>query len=240
MPRQNECFHIETMVGEKMLNPWLSLPLGESLVLADDEQIILEYNKRLKDKYREDQEVHLEVFPEPYSGNPQAKIVLLNLNPGYYPRNKEFGNGTADFRRMWRANLAHEPQEYPFYHLNPRLKGSPGEVYYRAKFKAPIKEFGEKRVAEEFFVVEYFPYTTKRGIGSIPRIPSQEYGFYLVREAMQRNAIIIKTRYKWGWQEAIPALRSYPRYYELRSVQNTAISEKNCPDGYPEIRKILI
>jgi hypothetical protein len=132
------------MVGEKMLNPWLSLPMANPFVLANDEQIILEYKKSLKDKNRENQEVHLEVFPEPYAGNPQAKIILLNLNPGYYPRNKEFGDGTADFHRMWRANLAHEPQEYPFYHLDSKLKGSPGEVYYRLKFKAPIKEFGEK------------------------------------------------------------------------------------------------
>lgn len=222
-----------------MLNPWPGLPMAEPFVLADDEQIIRVYNTGLMEKYRENLEVHLEVFPEPYSGNPQAKIVLLNLNPGYYPRNKEFGSGTADFFRMWRANLAHEPQQYPFYHLDPRLKGSPGEVYYRVKFKAPILEFGEKRVAEEFFVVEYFPYTTKSGFGNISCISSQHYNFYLVREAMRRNAVIIQMRAKQRWQEMIPALRNYPHYYELRSAQNTAISERNCPDGYPEIRKAL-
>ncbi len=174
--------------------------------------------EQCKTRHREDRKVHLEVFPEPYSGNPQAKIIFLNLNPGYYPRNEEFGDGTADFRRLWRAYLTHEQQEYPFYHLDPRLKGSPGEVYYRPKFRQPIEEFGEKRVAEEFFVVEYFPYTTKRGIGSIFCIPSQECGFYLVREAMRRNAIIIQMRSKRIWQEAVPGLRSYPRYCELRSV----------------------
>lgn len=223
-----------------MLNPWRGLPVAEPFVLKDDEQIIRAFNARLIGKYKEVQEVHLEVFPEPFSGNPQAKIVLLNLNPGYYPRNKEFGGGTADFLSMWRANLAHEPQEYPFYHLDPKLKGSPGEVYYQLKFKVPLQEFGAKRVAEEFFVVEYFPYTTKRGVGNISCLPSQEYGFYLVREALKRNAIIIQLRSKRMWQEMIPALRNYPRYYELRSVQNTAISERNCPDGYPEIRKVLL
>lgn len=223
-----------------MLSPWSNLPLAEPFVLKEDEPILRLFNASLREKYREDQQIHLEVFPEPYSGNPQAKIVLLNLNPGYYPRNKEFGGGTADFLRMWRANLAHEPQEYPFYHLHPRLKGSPGEVYYRLKFKAPINEFGEKRVAEEFFVVEYFPYTTKRGVGNISCIPSQEYGFYLVREAMKRNAIIIQLRSKQRWQEMIPELKTYSRYYELRSVQNTAITEKNCPTGYPMIRKELL
>jgi hypothetical protein len=222
-----------------MQNPWFNLPEIPPFVLAEDEQIILEYNKNLNEKHREDWKLHLEVFPEPYSGNPQAKIILLNLNPGYYRRNREFGNGTADFRRLWRANLTHEQQEYPFYHLDPRLKGSPGEVYYRPKFRQPIEEFGEKRTAEEFFVVEYFPYTTKRGIGSIHCIPSQEYGFYLVREAMRRNALIIQMRSKRVWQETLPELMSYNNYYVLRNPQNPAISHNNCPDGFPEILKIL-
>ena len=90
------------------------MPISEPYVLAEDEQIILAYNQALREKYREDREIHLEVFPEPYAGNPQASIILLNLNPGYYPRNKVFGQGTADFRRMWRANLAHEPRTTRF------------------------------------------------------------------------------------------------------------------------------
>ncbi len=91
-----------------MQNPWLNLPETSPFVLPEDERVILEYNKSLKEKHREDRMVHLEVFPEPYAGKPLAKVVLLNLNPGYYPRNKEFGDGTADFRRLWRANLNHE------------------------------------------------------------------------------------------------------------------------------------
>jgi hypothetical protein len=222
-----------------MFNPWPALSMAQPYVLKEDERIIRLFNASLREKYREDQQVHLEVFPEPFSGNPQANIVLLNLNPGYYPRNQEFGSGTADFLRMWRANLAHAPQEYLFYHLHPALKESPGGVYYRQKFKALIAEFGAKKVAEEFFVVEYFPYTTKRGGGNISCLPSQEYGFYLVREAMKRNAIIIQLRSRQKWQEKIAGLSAYPRYYELRSVQNTALTERNCPDGYPMIRKVL-
>jgi hypothetical protein len=110
------------MEQQQMQNPWVSLPETPPFILAEDEQIILEYNQNLKEKHREDCKVHLEVFPEPFSGNPQAKIILLNLNLGYYPRNEEFGDGSADFRRLWRANLTHEQQEYPFYHLDPSLK----------------------------------------------------------------------------------------------------------------------
>jgi len=94
-----------------------------------------------------------------------------------------------------------------------------------------------RRVAETFFTAEYFPYSTKHGIGSIC-VPSQEYTFSLIREAMRRGAIIVRTRCTW-WLEVIPGLASYSRYYELSSTQNTAITEKNCPQGYAEIRKAL-
>lgn len=219
-----------------MQNPWLNMPISEPCILAGDEQIIRAYNQALREKYREDREIHLEGFPEPYTGSPQASIILLNRNPGYYRRNVVFGQGTADFRRLWRANLAHEPQDSSFYHLDPRMKGTPGDVYWSAKLREPIDEFGVRRVAETFFTAEYFPYSTKHGIGPI-RVPSQEYTFSLIREALRRGAIIVRTRCTW-WHRVIPGLASYLRYYELNSTQNAAIIKKNCP-GYPEIRKVL-
>jgi hypothetical protein len=65
-------------------------------------------------------------------------------------------------------------------------------------------------------------------IGLLSRSGSYEKKCYHHTDAQKRVRL-----------ETIPGLRSYPRYYELRSVQNTSFSEMNCPDGYPEIRKIL-
>jgi hypothetical protein len=56
---------------------------------------------------------------------------------------------------------------------------------------------------------------------------------------MRRNALIVQMRSKREWQEAVPELTSYHNYYVLRNPQNTTISVNNCPDGYPEILKIL-
>ena len=218
-----------------MKNPWISLPETPPFVLADDEQIILNFNNIVKSQYR----VHLEILPEPYVGNPEAKIVLLNLNPGFYERNEIFGLGHDYFRQASRANLAHACQEYPFFHLDPRNSGSPGDVWYRQKFRSLIDQFGSKKVAEEFFVIEYFPYVTEKKIAHRLRIPSQAYSFYLVEQAMRRNALIVQMRSKREWQEAVPELTSYHHYYVLRNPQNTTISVNNCPDGYPEILKIL-
>src|SRR6266568_3689101 len=65
------------------------------------------------------------------------------------------------------------------------------------------------------------------------------YSFYLVQEAMKRNALIIQMRSKRVWQETLPELMSYNNYYVLRNPRNPAISHYNCPDGFPEMTKIL-
>jgi len=56
---------------------------------------------------------------------------------------------------------------------------------------------------------------------------------------MKRNALIIEMRSKKVWQERVPGLMSYHNYYVLKNPQYPAISQKNCPDGFPEILKIL-
>ncbi len=33
-----------------------------------------------------DHQIHLKILPEPYTGDPEANIILLNLNPGFYER----------------------------------------------------------------------------------------------------------------------------------------------------------
>jgi len=217
-----------------MQNPWLSLPETPPFVLADDKQIIHDFNHKVKPRYQ----LHLEILPEPYTGNPEAKIILLNLNPGFYESNARFLTGDTYFQKTSRANLTHVRQEYPFYLLDPGNSRSPGYDWYRKKFRHLIDQFGLKKVAEEICVMEYFPYHSEK-FGCMTRIPSQAYSIYLVQEAMRRNALIIQMRSKRVWQETLPELMSYNNYYVLRNPQNPAISHNNCPDGFPEILKIL-
>jgi len=216
-------------------NPWVGLPMREPFVLAGDEQIIRGHNGTLNEE--DDSFVHLEMHPEAYVGNPHAKVILLNLNPGYYPkRSKPFEREDPEYQERCRANLAHANLDFPFIHLDPELSGTSGDVYYRPRLRSLTEIFGVARVAREILVVEYFPYFTRREIGDIRLLPSQQYTFHLVREAMRRNAII-KLRTRRQWLEAIPELTSYPSYYELNSPQNTCITQRNCPKGFPEILK---
>ncbi len=69
-----------------MRNAWRDLPETAPFVLACDKQGIVDFNHKAKPEHK----IHLGLLPEPYTGNPEAKIMLLNLNPGFYERNEKF------------------------------------------------------------------------------------------------------------------------------------------------------
>lgn len=219
-----------------MDNPWLRLPEHPPFMLKCDKQDILRFNATAHDDYF----IHTEELPEPYTGSPTAHIVLLNLNPGFYERNEEFHhNSSYDyFVKTHRANLAHAPSEYPFYHLDPNNVNSPGYYWWSRKLKQLVNLYGAKRVAHEISNFEYFPYHSRHFGYSKSIVASQRYTFHLVEEAVKRNAIIILIRGKTFWEQAIPLLKTYS-YHTLSSPQNASISERNCPSGYRAIVQMM-
>ncbi len=219
-----------------MNNPWLTLSEKPPFVLDCDKQSILSFNAKAKPEYQ----VHLEVLPEPYTGNPKANIVLLNLNPGFYDRNETFfQDATYEyFVKTNRANLIHEQQAFPFYHLDPNNARSPGYYWWSRKLKQLINRYGDQKIADEVSNLEYFPYTSPHFGCNKFVIESQKYTFYLLEEAMKRKAIIILMRGKTLWEQAVPDLKEYP-YFMLNSAQSASISERNCPNGYAQIVKRL-
>jgi len=219
-----------------MDNPWLNLPERAPFVLERDKYSILNFNSTAREEYR----IHMEELPEPYTGRPTANIVLLNLNPGFYERNEEFhSNNSYDyFVKTHRANLAHAEQDYPFYHLDPNNFNSPGYYWWSRKLKQLVNQYGAKKVAHEMSNFEYFPYHSRRFGYSKSIVASQRYTFYLVEEALKRNAIIILMRGRNFWEQAIPMLKTYS-YHTLSSPQNASISESNCPEGYRAIVQMM-
>jgi hypothetical protein len=217
-------------------NPWELLPQSPPYFLPTERKVIEHFNSSAEDVHR----IRHELMPEPYLGCPDAPIVLLNLNPGFDEREIHFHNNDLYFMEICRRNLLHNPIEYPFYLLDPAISKSLGHQWWMKKLKLPIGTAGLDRVAQKIFCIEYFPYHSKRFKPLQRILDSQRYSFSLVIKAIQRKALIIIMRSQRLWLEAISELASYPKLYELRSSQNVAISPNNCPDGYPEVRNILL
>ena len=156
--------------------------------------------------------------------------MLLNLNPGFSENDYLF-YARPEACAASRQNLLHGATDYPFYFLNPRLRDPAhpsGPEWWSQKLRRLTDACGVETVAAKLACVELFPYHSRRyrAVGAI--LPSQRYGFELVRQAMARGAYLVMMRAKAPWLKAVPELAAYP-YVELNSKQNVTISPNNLP-----------
>lgn len=227
-----------------MKNPWTELPSDIPFVLKDDLPIVEKFNRKLSPSHPVF--IHTEGLPMPILGNPKAPVVLLNLNPGFTktdienPAFKALPEEEVKFHREAPIkNLRHEELEYPFYLLDPKVKDAGGYVWWTCKLKHLIWNFDQKYVANNVLCVEFFPYPSRR-YGYCEILPSQEYSFFLVREAMKRGAVIVGMRSVRLWLSQVPELESYKNFFALNNPQNPAVSPNNCPPGgYEKIIEAL-
>lgn len=216
-----------------MHNPWLELSLNGPYMLSVDSEAINRYNSRHPGD--RDREIKLSVLPEPFIGNPQsATVVLLHLNPGHSSADKR-AHSVAPFRNAILRNLRHEPQDYPFYYLNPEFD-NPGAKWWRSH----LRELFDKTkldlgaVARRMCVIEWFPYHSRRG--GVPRCPSQQYSFEIARSALSTK-LVVGMRAKQQWTDVDQRFASIPY---LKNPRNPCISVGNAGESvFAEIARAL-
>jgi hypothetical protein len=215
-----------------MQNPWVALPGGPPYVLESDAEAIRRFNATATARSRVETEL-----PEPFVGRLDAPILMLLLNPGV--EGSEFvTHRDPGFIAAVRGCHRQEASEYPQYFLAPDVVG-PGVSWNRRVLKPFIAEFGLRNVSQNVTLLEYFPYHSVAFAHHRLRVPSQKFGFYVLRQAIERDTVVFVTRGFKIWQAAVPQLATYHRAFQTRSVQNVVISPKNCPDGYREAHAVL-
>jgi hypothetical protein len=223
-------------------SPWMDLPPSAPYVHPPDREIVDGVRARA---FGADHRLRLELLPEPYLGDPGARVVLLSRNPGFHP-NDVPAHGRADFAAACRGNLAHQPSAHPFYLLDPAFQATPGGQYWRQKLRyvaervrralgAKELEAAWQAVAQGVLCVEYHGYHSPlyRSLGAT--LPTQRYGFALVAAAVRRGAVILALRSVRDWMEAVPELRGYARLFRTRSPQNVTVTPRNCPEGWSSV-----
>lgn len=210
-------------------NPWLAVPSKLPYWLPCDTKKIREYNAQPPaEKYL----LRENVLPEPFIGRAGAPVVLLNLNPGFVDRDPD-DHAHLEFQLLLRKNYEHSHSDFPFYSLNPGFENG-GRTWWEGKLKCLLTRFGPDQLSRQILCIEYFPYhsrrfdrSTRSGHAGL-ELPSQKYGFYLASQAIEQNAFIVIMRAEARWIEKVEGLVTYPRKCTLNSVQNPAISPRNC------------
>lgn len=211
-----------------MQNPWKELPKNPPFILEIDKKIVDKHNQNAGHEFQ----VVGNMYPEPYLGNHDAEIVLLNLNPGFggeedlknHKENKQFVT-------LVKKNLRQDDLEHPFIFLDPNISETPGYKWWNARLRTLVEKVGRKKLAESLLCLEFFPYHSKK-YNFKELVPSQEFNFYLLKEAIKRDAIIISFRSLSKWSSAVPELKDYKSLYQLNSPQSVYFTENNCPEGY--------
>lgn len=205
-----------------MQNFWDDLPITSPYVLPCDRPIL----DRFSPKLIGDVAIRLDTLPYPYLGNPEmANVLLLALNGGFAPEVLNYISGDPVYVDQRRKSLTFE-SDYPFFYLDPRFDYTLGYQWWHRRLSYFIQRRGQKAVADQFACIQFFPYCSTRYKALPKTLPSQEYSFGLVRQAIADKKEIVLMRSRALWLTAIPELRDYP-YIELKFPRNPHIDRKH-------------
>ena len=224
-------------------NPWKDLEPSKGLYISSkDEASIEKLQTRLGGK--KEYELHLDLLPEPFIGNPSAPIYLLNLNPGYNKKNEAEMPIIRDY--IIKNNKHDKSMEYPFYYLitekfDPKVAAIKGSEWWQSKLSQLKKEVGDQqKLSKNIFCIEYFPYHSMKykDCKEIGKLPSQKYVRYLIEKAINNEKnnenkifIIMRSLKKWlGLEElrsGLYKLQKSNRIFFCSNYQNPAISFNN-------------
>ncbi|WP_037318639.1 hypothetical protein [Salegentibacter sp. Hel_I_6] len=219
-------------------NPWLSLAADNnrlSFILPKEQALIAKFNTKVSATYR----VHENIFPAPFMGDVQtAPILILMLNPGYDEKEDTGGtNYYKTYESWWMQQIQHQLPfpDLPLFCVEEEYRKK--SDYWYNKLMPLINATSAEKVAQKIAKVQFFPYHSikykalyKRLIkeeGFNSYLPSQEYNFELVRQAIERNAEIIIPRSKKFWYKAIPELEEYSHIHFTKNYRNPILSVKN-------------
>ena len=220
-----------------MMNPWSQLPTDAPHVLQRDLPIVEKFNEHYA--HNPDIKIQSHLLPEPFIGDPSARVYLLNLNPGYSPEDDDWHRNPV-YRTAIIENLSHRTAAFPFYFLDLRLKDAPGSAWWRRRSRWWIRDVGIEALARNLFCAELFPYHSRRyrrvpkGMSPDGLVPSSGYAHRLVREAIRTHRSIVAMRAFRAWCELIPELGDYSKLFRIGNPQNVSLSPNNLK-GYDQL-----
>jgi hypothetical protein len=85
---------------------------------------------------------------------------------------------------------------------------------------------GLERVAQRMMWLQYLGYQSHQWVPFPVRLPSQEFAFSLLREAMRARKMVIIGLSRRLWIDAVPELEDYD-YISLRNPRNPCLTPGN-------------
>jgi hypothetical protein len=207
-------------------SPWRVLKKDGPYFLEQDAVDIAEFNERAQDDFL----VRDRVIAEPFIESPYANVWLLNLNPGFDPRDLTHDDNAKEAQIK---NLHLEARD--FWYLDERYSNAEGYNWWRNSLKALFPEVDEVAVRQNVFCIEYFPYHSKR-YKPLPRgkiLHSQKFAAKLVRAGIGAKKTFLLMRGRARWLGLVDDLEKII-FEKIKNPRSKSVSPRNC-DGFNRI-----
>jgi hypothetical protein len=218
-------------------NPWVGFKFSDSMLHPDDADSVEFHNRSSKSDYQ----FLLHLAPEPWIGNLHGNLLVLYSNPGATQDNlnKVFQPKHHEVMEKSISNLNQEITSFPHFHFDPELKDTEGGKWFRSKYRWLIEETSDRAVSENLITCELAPYHSVKWKVPRRKLPTQEFTYEIIRNAMSRGAVILLARTPKIWLKNLPELEKYPKVFRPNSI-NASISPKNYPGNFDKIINSLI
>ena len=185
-------------------------------------------------------------MPESFFGRFEAPVVALLLNPCVSEQDAR-AHADPALRERLLANLrrgAPEERQQPHVHLAAEL-AYPGVLWWRSVVGHLTRKAVDGRqltlggggIAKRLLAVQFFPYHSRKFDHGLLRLPSQDFSFARVRQAVRRDALVIVARGAKEWRGAVPELAHHPLVAHLNAPINAAPTPGNVGESvYQQLR----
>ena len=207
-------------------NPWTNICWYKTI--ADcDKPIIARYLVGIG-KGKQSTQIHNEMLPEPFIGDLDASVYLLNGNPGVTPVDLSLTNNTL-FEKQIQDNLCQRTKPIRFMWIAPKI--SPiisgcrhsGYDWWEDKLSDVLALKPDPKICN----IEYFPYHSYQMPSMKSSLPSNDFVDWYIIDAVKKDKWIIVLRCKDKWLNRIPALNGYPKLLFCINPRNVRISPQN-------------
>jgi hypothetical protein len=206
-------------------------------VLAEDLPFIKAMNATLRKS--PDHQIRENLPPNPFAGPANAPVVLLLANPGFHE--EDIAEQTTPEALPIILDAIRKPAGTPFWPLMPYFQGTRANLWWIPKTRDLASEVGGyASLSERIQSIELHGYHSVKWTAPLRNFPSQDYGFELVRRAMDRGALIIVCRAPRYWYSSVPGLMTYSRQVRgLASSRSVFLSRKNLGSHYRTVVRAL-
>lgn len=215
-----------------MPNPWVNLPPlpSSSYVLPVDVSYVDCFNKSAAPSHQ----IVTDQIPEPWLGSAQdACLFVLQLNPRYLLTDAPAAKKHPVIGKLNEPHFGITDRDKWWLSCFKKLALDIGCSLHPDECLKLQLNAGYMHLATRVCSVEYFPYGSNEYSHSLLRLPSQDYSFELVRDALSRGVYIAVMKGYKEWLGAVPELCGYGKLGLLKGYRGAKyISPASCGDSF--------